>query len=800
MIGLGFSWAVLLLGCEKPVEFSAVTEALSLSAPDRITVGAGVGTDSVEIPLRIVNSYGATVPGQLFEIQVTGVDLASYEAQVRPDALGFGSVTVTSEQAQALGVLVVASSGSAKVGEEGTSWLTGRAAHPLPLQRGFGLDSWPDHVARASGGVVWSYENQVWFQRTDVAVPPDGVLTLPDEVEGMTAIDLDGDGYQDLVVWTQTRVVLLRGRGTDGFAWSIGFTTPGARLRGVDVADFDGDRLPDLAVGFADVDGIFQGAQVLLQTGFDTWEALPPLRRQLEITDVAVGDFVGNGLSELVVLTADGPFRYGYVEAWREPDQAWSRLAPDLSWLLDGGGALLPSRDLDGEGTPELIGVGTVSALDADKYLSFYTIGDAATRFDLGFADFSADMVDLTGDGIDDVALLVPDGDGAQLRAVTTDAADGNFKNRGLVNLPFLGELAVGDLDGDGDRDVVVAGDKLWLYEGSLAEGSWGVDDGETTSFGLSLAGPVHLYDWDQDGRTDVLAIREVTDGVVLEHFEVGLDPDTGTTVLQAYDGGQVLIDSHDPVVQAQGLDIAVCDEQIYVLLSDGETVAWRLRRDGAGGLDARDSGPVDGTAIACGTLASGASAAVVNAAGDVTELSGSFNTVATYSAGSSAGDLVVADLDGTGPTVQICEPLGCSLAVLDLDGDGVDDLLEGGDAPILHLSTRDVVLDGSGTAGVADINGDGIPDLLLTDQAKGTVAVSQFAGADRMPTRWLHTRREVLSPVSLADADADGVPELWFVSADGTLVHTARSGAVAGETDTPDTGGTDTGGTDTGG
>jgi len=780
-----------MLACEEPVEFSAVTEVLDLTTPDRIVVGSGIGVDQVEIPVRVVNSYDATVPGQLFELEVTGDSLGSYNGQLRPDALGFASLVIESEQPQAITAQVVFSEGKAQVGHEATSWLTGAELHAPPLQRGFGLDIWPDFVARSSGGVVWSSAEEVWFQRTDLATPPQRILVLPDVVDGLNASDLDRDGYQDLVVWTQTRVVLLRGRGVDGFSWSTAFTTPGARLRGVDVADFDGDRLVDLAVGFADVDGIFQGAQVLLQDGFDNWLALPPLRRELEITDVALGDFVGNGLSELVVLTDAGPLRYGYVEDWEEPDRAWNRVDPDLAWLLDPGGKLLPSRDLDNEGTPELIGVGPAASLDSDLHLSFYTIDETATRFDLGFPDFASDVIDITGDGVDDIALLVPDGAAAQLRAITTDADDGNFKNRGLANLPVLGELAVGDLDSDGDRDVVVAGENLWLYQGAFDDGAWGIDDSETTSFGLSLAGPVHLYDWDQDGRTDVLAIREVSDGVVLQHFEVGLDQDSGSTVLQSYDDGQVSLDDHDGTVSAVGLDIAVCDddEQIYVLVNDGETVAYRIRRTGSGGLDRRDSGVVDGTAIACGTLGGGAVAAVVSASGDVTELNGSLAAVAVYSGGAAASDLAVADLDGSGPAVLICETQGCSLAAGDLDGDGLDDLLEGGDVAQLHTATRSISLGASGLASIADLDGDGDGDLVLTDTDVGSVALIQRAGADRLPVWWLHTRREVLSAVHFGDVDADGNPELWFVSDGGTLVHTAPTGLIDIGTDTQDTG-----------
>ncbi len=801
MTGLGLTWALALMGCEEPVSLDAVTEELDLFDPKRILVGSDIGVGRVEIPLRVVNDYEATVPGKNFEIEVTGESLASFNAEIKPDALGYASLVLESEQAQELEVLVVATYGNAIVGHKAPSWITGSELHPLPLHEAYEVEDTVDFVQRATGGVAYAVDNKVFYQRVDVAVPPQKIMAVPDEVVGLTAVDLDRDGYLDLVVWTPTRVVLLRGRGLQGYGWSMGFTTPGARLRGVDVADFDGDNLPDMAIGFEMVDGTGAGAQVLVQDGFGSWDALPPLHRTLEVADVALGDFQGEGLSELVLLTADGPIRYGYDTDWVEAERAWNRIDPDLAWALETGSVLLPSRDLDGDANPELIGVGTAGGDEDEQTLSFYTIGESAVRFDLGFPDFQADVFDITGDGVDDICVLFPDGEGGQLRTVTTDADDGNFKNRGLASLALTGPMAVGDLDDDGDSDVVVGGNRIWVHKGAHETGGWSVDDGEPVTFGLSLAGPVYFDDWDQDGRANVLAIREVSDGVVVQHYEVAVDATGGGTVLQAYLDGQVLVDTHDRTVKARGLDIAVCDdEHVYVLLEDGETVAWRLNRSSTGALSAKASGAVNGTALACGDLVSGALVAVVNEAGDVIETDGKFVTVATNNIGTPAYDVVVADVDGTGPTAQVCSSPGCSLAVLDLDGDGLDELLEGGTDARLIQASGDTALGTSGLAGVTDLDGDGFPDGVLTDTATGSVALHRFVGGSLLPVWWLHTRLGVEGPVHFVDVDSDGVPELWFIGEEGTLVHTMPSTQKpveeGEETETPDSADT---GADTG-
>ena len=415
-------WGLLLpTGCDEPVEFQAATEAVDASTPDRIDVGSAVGAGEVEIPVRLVNKYGAAVPGREFELSLVGDSLSTSTALVTPDALGFASVTVSSEVSQGVKVIAVSSADNAKIGDEDTSWITGGDLQDLGLQRAFGVAGWGSFAARGGDGVAYVVEDRVYWQRTDRPAPPLLVLELPDIILGLDSTDLDLDGYPDLVVWTQTRVVMLRGRGVDGYAWSGGFTTPGARLRGVDVGRFDDNSLPDLAVGFADNSGGLQGAQVLLQDGFGSWEALPPLERELEVTDVTLGDFLGSGLSELVVLTAEGPYRYGYNPDYTEAERAWSRVDPDLTWLLESGSELLPSSDLDGDRNPELIAAGPSKGLGSDRELAFYTIDDAAIRYSLTFPDFVADIYDITGDGVDDLALLIEDGDASQLRTVTGD-------------------------------------------------------------------------------------------------------------------------------------------------------------------------------------------------------------------------------------------------------------------------------------------------------------------------------------------------------------------------------------------
>jgi len=65
---------VLLVGCETPkTEVEPVmTEVADLDQPFDLQVIGGVGVGAVEVPIRLVNSYGAAIPGGSLTLSVDG--------------------------------------------------------------------------------------------------------------------------------------------------------------------------------------------------------------------------------------------------------------------------------------------------------------------------------------------------------------------------------------------------------------------------------------------------------------------------------------------------------------------------------------------------------------------------------------------------------------------------------------------------------------------------------------------------------------------------------------------------------
>ncbi len=118
----------------------------------------------------------------------------------------------------------------------------------------------------------------------------------------LAAADFNGDGNFDLAVANLNSdfVTLLLGNGTDGFTTSLSspFQT-GLQPISMVTADFNGDRLPDLAIANAGSNNV----TVLLNNGAGgfTAGANSPVAAGPGPVSIAVGDFNGDGVPDLVV-------------------------------------------------------------------------------------------------------------------------------------------------------------------------------------------------------------------------------------------------------------------------------------------------------------------------------------------------------------------------------------------------------------------------------------------------------------------------------------------------------------------
>ncbi len=639
-----------------------------------------------------------------------------------------------------------------------------------------------DGDARADFAVAFGADVHLWASN-GAALPTElSVVTGPEPVDSIVLGDFDADGLDDLATSDSSLVRLWSNTGAGRWTQSDEFSTTGTLddvLVGLD-ADGDGDDdLADLYGTEADIFVLEDGA--LFGTTAVSFGMAPSGANVLTAGDVdADGDadlvvFANDAGACSVLLNAGGVFAPGTTQPGgpathlldvngdgaadgvccgggpsppknTNPSQfevALNAGAGDFAAAFTisslGSAHIAGVADLDHDGDADLVGGRTVywsrGPLSAAPHGAF----DSGDGLDVWGAAASM-VVDADGDGDPDVRFGPPevqanDGAGAlALAPVAVPPVPGNKK--------WLGPGFPGDFDGDGDVDLVVSRWQgpffsptfldNWLLRNAGGGLLWTATPATVAPVNMSGVG-VPIENWDEpaaalvadadgDGDTDLLVRAGVT---------------TGPTTLWLNDGdglftqGATWAESVRAVVKLNG------DALPDLVFSGSGSV--RLRFGTGGGVFAA---PV--------SLASAVGAkddlAVLDLDGDadLDLVAGPDSAPAPHAwlnDGSGAFTLDTVLLAGF--PLLASTSLPDHFAVVDLDGDGRQDLLAG---PAFSAVTASWVLvrkagapgfDAAGLACVrvisaADMDGDGDADVLGQDASYVDVVVPglRFAGA----------------------------------------------------------------------
>lgn len=560
-------------------------------------------------------------------------------------------------------------------------------------------------------------------------------------VRVLRAGDLDGDGQIDLLAGREIpdQLRAWMGDGAGGVAAAV-VTPLQERVAALELGDLDTDGQLDAVLLEAPLGSL----ELTTHFGDGAGGFVPGHRRSLPggSSGLQVGDLDGDGAVEVGLAVPA-------TDVWVFPNDGSGALgSPQVLTLSANAGATF--ADLSGDGLLDLL---THRSTEDQVFLHR---GD-------GQGSFGAGELQRTGDSPSDLHVLELDGDGLPDLAVSGGIYAGLSVHTGTgtggLRLPWVGQdhgahagLDLGDLDGDGLLDAVLGAafpSAVVVYPGT---------GGET--FGEPVIRPlpgapqdVAVGDVTGDDRPDVVVPWQVPGGGVQL---LANDGSGGLLAPVFHPTGDNTSDVHLADIDEDGLlDVLALNRaggSLSLLLADGTgglgtPASWPLPFQPSD----LDSGDLDGDGVPDVVV-------VAEGASDMTVLLGR---------GGGSGDLDLEPPVFIGPDVD-----GVGLGDVDLDGD-LDAVLA------VNASDRVLVHANDGSAGFAqahnlasvinptdvqvlDLDADGVPDLLT-----GGVDLVGVHRGRLLTTFWPVTAYTAHGGASVVAADLEGSGHLDLVTLD---------------------------------
>ncbi len=295
--------------------------------------------------------------------------------------------------------------------------------------------------------------------------------------------DLDGDGKPDLVVanGNSTTISILRNISTAGsitassFAAPINFTV-GTNPFLVTIADVDGDGKPDLEVSNGgtfnvsvlrniSTQGVINASSFAAKVDFTIGSGTYPV-------SLATSDVDGDGKLDIVVANLFGTTLSVLRNTSTKGIINASSFAAKVDFTVGNGPYTVAIGDLDGDGKPDLI----VPNSSGVAPFTVSVLKNTSTPGTIDVGSFQAKVDFTTGNTPRTVAIGDADGDGKPDIVVANSATSSNsisaLRNTttsGIIDVSsFAGKVdfttdinpryvAIGDLDGDGIPEIVAA-------------------------------------------------------------------------------------------------------------------------------------------------------------------------------------------------------------------------------------------------------------------------------------------------------------------------------------------------------
>jgi hypothetical protein len=297
---------------------------------------------------------------------------------------------------------------------------------------------------------------------------PDWVSSTTGVATGAALVDLDLDGWLDLVIAngndiTRGTIDVYYNRGDGTFPLARDWASAEARYHGhIDVADVNGDGWPDVAVGLLLNEGLAAARLHLNHNGVLSTTPDWISDERARAFAVAFGDVNNDGRPDLAVATG-WPYDPGFEARNTVHLNVGGQLETTASWQSDDLNHYLGVlwTDADNDGRLDLVGVGT----NTHTWLYHNNAGTLETTASWHSADNSGQFGimavagDVTGDGLRE--LFVTDNtqvfSGSGLFRQYTGLPGGNFTTTPTWSYfdGYGSAAALVDVNGDGPLDLV---------------------------------------------------------------------------------------------------------------------------------------------------------------------------------------------------------------------------------------------------------------------------------------------------------------------------------------------------------
>jgi FG-GAP-like repeat/Thrombospondin type 3 repeat len=550
-----------------------------------------------------------------------------------------------------------------------------------------------------------------------------GVLPV-DNPGHMLARDFNRDGIDDMAV--------CHGLGREGADISIFLGTPGGQLRETSVAahalaiqmlagDLNADGCPDLVVAS---DAALNEVDVLAILGNCDGTFGPPtlVLKQFTYLPLAVGDFDGDGRADIAMTNPGNATIRIFKSA------ADGTFGPETDVQLTQAPFFISAADFNLDGRADLVVTGSgLSVFDPDQAGILLATGGGqfapATWINVGDSPMTPVAVDITGDGLPDIAIP---NEGSADASILVNVGGGRFQHLGrlyLGGLPY--QIDVGDFDSDGRKDIAVLSkglyseDHVWIIRydpASLFTARQTVTQIRSSIYEIAAG------DFNVDGHADLaLSVGPVW-------LEYGDGHGNFQSSLPRYPTGQVPLSVTTADLDGDGvLDLVATN------INSGNMSIRRGLGDGRFG---------DETTVPAGTYPGPVASADLDGDGHadlvlIDEATG--NLLLLYGDGRLGFQTVVdASVSGFTPTDLILEDLDLDHRVdIALTTMGPYNTSQTGSVAILlNLGARRFQAPSFLTAGISpthliarDLDRDGLPDVVVLNRGERTGSISTFLG-----------------------------------------------------------------------